>query len=389
MEEKKITIGLFTDSYLPMLDGVVMVVHNYAIRLAEYANVVVFAPKLKKEFDDSKLPFKVVRCKTWPLPLVDYRWPKPSLDKNFRKEMENIHLDIVHIHSAFGIGKEGVKYALEHQVPIISTLHSQHKRDFLERTHSRLFTHLVMKNLIKTLEKTDEKYAVNDKVADLYKEYGLKEKPGVLNNATDMKLVTDLSAIEKLKELHGIKDEKVLLFVGRIDKIKNIPFILEVLKDLRQRQFPFKMLFVGGGKYFEKFKETVENYKLEEQVVLVGKVYDRDLLAQYYRLAHLFVFPSTYDASSLVQIEAASQKTPTIFAKDSITSSTVTPDVNGYSEELVADKFAKKIVDIFSDEEKYLEVCEKAYEEVYIHWDDQVRKVYNHYLDLHHKNIKK
>ena len=58
-----------------------------------------------------------------------------------------------------------------------------------------------MKNLIKTLEKTDEKYAVNDKVADLYKEYGLKEKPGVLNNATDMKLVTDLSAIEKLKEL--------------------------------------------------------------------------------------------------------------------------------------------------------------------------------------------
>ncbi|NLK13014.1 MAG: glycosyltransferase family 4 protein [Candidatus Phytoplasma sp.] len=389
MEEKKITIGLFTDSYLPMLDGVVMVVHNYAIRLAQYANVIVFAPKLKKEFDDSKLPFKVVRCKTWPLPLVDYRWPKPSLDKKFREELENIHLDVVHIHSAFGIGKEGVKYAQKHQVPIISTLHSQHKRDFLERTHSRLFTHLVMKNLIKTLEQTDEKYAVNDKVADLYKEYGLKEKPGVLNNATDMRLVTDLTAVEKLKELHGIKDEKILLFVGRIDKIKNIPFILEVLKDLRQRQFPFKMLFIGGGKYFEKFKQTVSEYKLDEQVILVGKVYDRDLLAQYYRLANLFVFPSTYDASSLVQIEAASQKTPTIFAKDSITSSTVIPDVNGYSEELVVDKFAKKIVDIFSDEHKYLEVCEKAYEEVYIHWDDQVRKVYNHYLDLHHKNIKK
>lgn len=389
MKEKKITIGLFTDSYLPMLDGVVMVVHNYAIRLVDYANVIVFAPKLKKEYDDSKLPFKVIRCKTWPLPLVDYRWPKPNQDKEFLKQLEESNLDIVHIHSAFGIGKEGVKYAKKHNVPVISTLHSQHKRDVFERTHSRLLTYTVMNSLIKTIEKTDEKYAVNDKVADLYKTYGLKEKPGVLNNATDMKLVTNLDEVLELKELHGINEEKILLFVGRIDKIKNIPFILEVLKELRQRQFPFKMLFIGGGKYFEKFKETVSKYKLDDQVILVGKVYDRELLAKYYRLAHLFVFPSTYDASSLVQIEAASQKTPTIFAKDSITSSTVTPDVNGYSEELVVDKFAKKIIDIFSDEEAYQTVSENAYNQVYIHWDDQVKKVFNHYLKLHEENLKK
>lgn len=46
--DKKITIGLFVDSFFPMTDGVIMVVDNYARRLVKYANVIVFAPKYRK-----------------------------------------------------------------------------------------------------------------------------------------------------------------------------------------------------------------------------------------------------------------------------------------------------------------------------------------------------
>lgn len=60
--DKKITIGLFVDSFFPMTDGVIMVVDNYARRLVKYANVIVFAPKYRKKYDDSKLPYQVIRC---------------------------------------------------------------------------------------------------------------------------------------------------------------------------------------------------------------------------------------------------------------------------------------------------------------------------------------
>ena len=48
---KKITIGLFGDSFFPMADGVIMVMDNYARRLCKYANVIVFVPEYltKKE----------------------------------------------------------------------------------------------------------------------------------------------------------------------------------------------------------------------------------------------------------------------------------------------------------------------------------------------------
>lgn len=86
---KKITIGLFTDSFYPFTDGVVMVVDNYAKRLAKYANVIVFAPKYTlNEFDDDTLPYKVVRCYSLKVPFIDYSIPITKLDKKFQKELD-------------------------------------------------------------------------------------------------------------------------------------------------------------------------------------------------------------------------------------------------------------------------------------------------------------
>ena len=101
--EKKLNIGLFIDTFYPMVDGVIQVVNNYALRMKDIANVTVFAPKARKEFDDSKLGYKVVRCKIMKLKGLDYDLPRPQKDKEFQKAIEDAKLDIIHIHSPFEI----------------------------------------------------------------------------------------------------------------------------------------------------------------------------------------------------------------------------------------------------------------------------------------------
>ena len=125
--DKKITIGLFVDSFFPMTDGVIMVVDNYARRLVKYANVIVFAPKYRKKYDDSKLPYQVIRCNSFEPAFFDYLLPVPKLDMKFYKKLNSCNLDIVHIHSPFTLGKVGVKYAKERNIPCIGTMHSQFK----------------------------------------------------------------------------------------------------------------------------------------------------------------------------------------------------------------------------------------------------------------------
>ena len=383
---KKITIGLFNDSFYPKSDGVLMVVDNYAKRLSKYANVIVFVPKYKKKYDDSVFPYKVVRCKSLNINFIDYSLPLPDLDKQFKKILNDYQLDIVHIHSPFTMGALGIRYAKKHNVPCIGTMHSQFKLDFYKYVHSNMIATGLNNKLIKIFKKCDECWAVNKEVARIYHEdYKYPVLPRVMNNATEMLPVDRKEAAKIINEKYGLTDDiKVFLFVGRINTLKNILFIVESLAKLKEKdeKLKFKMLFVGSGPDEEKLINHIKKYNLEDNVIICGKVTDRHLLECYYNRASLFLFPSVYDASSLVQIEAASQGTPTIFLKGTATAATVTDNVNGFLSDYSVDAYSDKIIEVINNKELYKKVSENAVRDLYVTWDDKVKEVYDLYIKI-------
>ena len=128
-------VGLFIDTFYPMVDGVIKVVDNYARRLAKKCEVAVFCPDTKGDdkTEDKQYPYEIVRCSSLPIPGVDYSLPIPLADPSFNLPLIKSGLDIVHIHSPFAVGMAGTLYAKMHQVPAVATLHSQYRQDF-ERT---------------------------------------------------------------------------------------------------------------------------------------------------------------------------------------------------------------------------------------------------------------
>lgn len=383
--DKKITIGLFIDTYFPMIDGVIMVVDNYAKRLVKYANVIVFAPETPGvKYDDSKFEYKVVRCKSLKLPIVDYSLPLPKLDKKFKEELKKTKLDIVHIHSTFSLGKVGINYAKKNNIPVIGTMHSQYKQDFLRAVKIKWLANILTSIAIKQYNKCDECWAVNREVGNIYyKDYHYKTVPRTMNNATDMKRVDNIEEAKKIiNEKHDIKpDEKVFLFTGRINKLKNVFLIANSLKIVKEKSdFKFKMLFVGNGQDEDKLKELIKENNMENEIIMCGRVTDRNLLAAYFARADLFLFPSLYDASSLVQIEAASQGTPTLFLEGAATADTIEENINGFISKNSEEAYANKIIEIMDNEELYKNVCSNVYKDVYVNWDDKVKEVYDLYL---------
>lgn len=386
-ETNKITIGLFIDTFFPMIDGVTMVVDNYAKRLTKYANVIVFAPEYPKaQYDDSKFFYKVVRCKSVKMPIIDYSLPMPKIDKKFMHELNNTKLDIVHIHSPFTIGKIGVEYAKKNNVPAIATMHSQYKKDFLRAVKFEPLANLLTKVIIRQYNKCDECWAVNSEIAKIYyEEYKYKKLPKVMGNATDMKLVENMEQAKKLiNEKYNISpDEKVFLFVGRINNLKNVFLIANSLKILKEKYNPkFKMLFVGSGQDEDELKSIIDKNNMNQDIIMCGKISDRELLANIYARADLFLFPSLYDASSIVQIEAASQKTPTLFVEGAATTATITENVNGFISQNNEEDFAEKINEIINNKALYDSVCENVYKDIYINWDSQVSKVFDSYMEI-------
>ena len=380
---KKINIGLFIDTFYPMIDGVILVVDNYAKRLSKYANVFVFAPRIPhKRYDDSVFNYKVIRCRSMDVSFVDYSLPLPDFDIKFKKELEKCDLDIVHIHSPATLGRIGVNYAIRHNIPVVATMHSQYKQDFMRATKSKYISNKLTNSIIKLFEKCDECWTMNNEIARIFQEdYGYKKQLKIINNATDMEFSKEKEKTDKeLNKLYGIKkDEFVLLFVGRINKLKNIDLIINSLRKVKSK---YKMLFVGSGQDEDYLKNKINKYNLSDRVIMCGRVKDREELAAYYARADLFLFPSFYDSNSLVQLEAASQKTPTLFVKGSATAAKVINDVNGFIANNNPDSYANKIDEILSNGGFLKEVGENAYNDLYVRWDDEVQKIYESYLRI-------
>ena len=380
-------VGLFIDTWYPMVDGVIKVVDNYARRLVQYCEVVVFCPETRgfSREEDEKLPYRVVRCHSVPIIGYDYDLPTPALDPLFEAQILRSGIDLVHIHSPFAVGLAGVLYAKVHRLPVVATLHSQYKQDFEGALKTGLALRVVMDGLMRVFNACDECWAVNAGIKELYEtEYGLKVPCKVRLNATDHHPVDDpAEAARIVDETYGVPaDATVFLFVGRINFIKTIDFTVRALAKAKEMGLAhFRMLFAGKGQDEEKLAELVKGQGLTEEVVLCGLT-DKPMLERLYSRAKLFLFPSLYDANSLVQIEAACQGTPTLFLEGARTAATVTPGVNGYVSAPGEENYARAILDILSDPEGYARVSAAARRDLYLNWDDVVREVYADYSKM-------
>ena len=384
MVEKKLNIGLFLDTWFPMVDGVINVVDNYAKRLCKFANVTVFAPNSGKVENINSLPYKLVRCKSMNVIGLDYVLPLPFLDKNFKRELNKANLDIIHIHSPFTIGKMATTFGNKNNIPVVATFHSQFKKDFYKATKSKTITNILLKKIMKVFNQADECWAVNKEIADVFKSYGYVKEAKIYNNGTDLFPIENREEVFKeINQQFNLKeDEKVFLFVGRLTVLKNILFIVDALKKVKDLGYNFKMLFVGSGQDENLLKNKIKELNLNDEVILCGRITNRETIKGLYARAYAFLFPSLYDASSLVQIEAASQGTPTMFVKGAVTAGTVTNEVDGFIVENNVDAFANKIVQLLNDENYRNKIGENAKQNLYKNWDDIAKKVYEDYINL-------
>ena len=386
---KKIKIGIFLDSYFPNVDGVVMVVDNLAKNLSKIADVTVVVPKTNTIDEDKNRPYKVIRIDSINVPTTEYKLAVTKIKRlSINRKLKKEHFDIIHIHSPFSIGRLGIALARKEHIPVVATMHTRFDFEFKKYLKFNLLSKIAIKNIIRPYNKCDECIAVNHALVNVYKKFGYKYEPVVIYNGTDMKTVESPNkAIKVINKKYNIsKDELVFLFVGRIISIKNIFFILEVLKKLKEKNYKFKMFYVGIGPDIDELKKKIKEYEMDDYVIVTGKITDRELLKSIYFRADLFLFASLFDASSLVQIEAASQYTPTMFIEGSVTSDTVTNNVNGFTAPNDIDLFTERLIEIINDKDKLKEIGINAHRDLALSWKEISKRTYEEYIKLINKN---
>lgn len=387
-KNKRLKIGLFIDNFYPAIDGVVIAVDNIARELSENNDVVVVAPYMGDNSKDLDHHYIIKRVGSIPMPVGEYRIVTHKFGfSNSFKELVKENFDIIHIHSPFNIGKLGLKVAKELNIPCICTVHTRFDYEIKRFTKNEYIVKLIMKGLMNVFNACDKCIVVNEFLEEELHEFGYKKKSITIYNGTDLVPIKDKEkAIAFVNKLHNFKkDEIVLLFVGRLIDIKNIFFIADVLKKLKEDNFKFKMVFVGTGPDENKLKRIISNYKLNDVVYFTGKVTDRNYLSALYLRSNLLLFPSLMDTSSLVRIEAAVNKTPGLFITDSLVGKMIKDDYNGFNSKMDVNTYEKRIIEVISDKKLLTKVGKNAKKTLGISWKEVSNQIYKLYL----KTLKK
>ena len=386
-------IGLFSDSYLPSLDGISYSIESFRIELEKRGHeVVVFAPAPGIRYKE-KIPniirFPAVKGLFYDDYLTSMFFPPEAMQRIKKKE-----LDVIHFHTPSQVGLLGAYYAIRNDVPLLSTYHTDlyqyvsHYPQVLpgaialsllaplitrggladfrtavsglkpSRSIDKWNKKILVRGVTMLHDKCDYVIAPSRKIEKQLLSWHTTAPIRVLPTGVD-KITTNQRAVTLFRHRHGIEDhEKVLLFVGRLGSEKNIELILSSMPHVLKQVPHAKLVLVGRHEHQTKLEKMAQDLDISHKVVFTGFI-EHDKLGSVYEASDVFVFPSKTDTQGLVLHEAANSGLPIVMLDKDITE-VVKDGVNGYIVRSSAKEMAKKIITILNDDELHKSMSEAS-----------------------------
>ncbi len=149
---------------------------------------------------------------------------------------------------------------------------------------------------------------------ELIRHYGASsEKISVVPCGVNLEQFKALDKTQARQYL-GFGNDKIILFVGRIDPLKGMDKLIKALPYLRNIQ-GLRLLVIGGGEHsqheIEQLQKLAYSLKIQNSVAFLGLV-KHEQLPYFYSAADACVVPSYYESFGLVALESLACGTPVV-----------------------------------------------------------------------------
>lgn len=315
-------IGLFTETYYPEINGVAASVYVLKEELEKQGhNVYVFtttspnAPKNERN---------VYRVHSLPCILISDRRVGLLYQRKIASAIKKLKLDIIHTNTEFSLGVFGRIMARELKIPIVHTYHTIYED----------YTHYVTKGIVfdqkakkavrlfskVCCNKVDEVIVPTDKVKELLRNYHVTRSIKVIPTGINLGKFDannyDAEELANLRSSCGIdKDDKVILYLGRVSHEKNIQELLRYMPGYLKAHQDVKFVLIGDGPDSSRLRGIAECQPCSEQILFLGeRPYDE--VGKYYQMGDVFVSASNSETQGITFIEAMASGLPVVAKED-------------------------------------------------------------------------
>ncbi|GAB3077009.1 glycosyltransferase family 4 protein [Corynebacterium aquatimens] len=299
-------ISLFTEIFLPKIDGVVTRVTRTVEQLAELGHdVQIFATDsaAPKEFAG----FPVETVPSIPLykiyPEIKVGVPMPSVSRRLKE----FQPDIVHAVNPVWYAGYGALLTRRHGIPLIASFHTDVPSYVVDLGIG--FVRRPSIALIRGLHNLAEMNLVTSgPMMDTAAEYGFKNVE-LWPKAVDTRGYHPSKRTAAMRHMlsDGHPEAPLVLFVGRISAEKNIARLKTIMPKLRERLPGARLAFVGEGPQYEKMRQEFDPAYTHFTGYMTGEP-----LAEAFAAADVFAFPSLTETLGLVALESFASGVPVV-----------------------------------------------------------------------------
>ncbi|TCL72319.1 1,2-diacylglycerol 3-glucosyltransferase [Hydrogenispora ethanolica] len=345
-------IGIFTNCYKPLVNGVVGAVTLLRKGFLEAGHqVYIFTPAYDhfRDEEDGIFRYPAVDLTTKVKYPVAIPW-SPRISR----QLAGLRLDIVHSHHPFVLGPLARRVARRKGIPAVYTFHTQYDQ----------YTHYVplpaelvkwsAKRQVRRFAKTvDGITTPAESARQILIGYGVDRPIAVIPNPTDLSKFQSGDG-RKIREQYGLGGEKLLVNIGRVAPEKNLSLLLAAFQRMiaQAPQGTLKLMIVGDGPALQPLIREAEERGLGDRVIFTGMVHP-DAIPDYLAAADLFVMTSTSEVKPMAQLEALAAGVPIVAVAAAGANDTIEHDRNGLLTPEDAEAFAAAVVGLAYDEWKY------------------------------------
>ena len=311
-------IALFTETFLPKVDGIVTRLRHTVDHLQRNGDkVLVVAP------DGGLAEYKgakIYGVSGFPLPLypeLKLALPRPSIGV----ALEEFRPDLIHVVNPAVLGLAGLYYAKVMQIPLVASYHT-HLPQYLQHYGLGMLEGVMWELIKASHNQAQLNLCTSTVMVQELREHGI-ERLDLWQRGVDTETFhPGLASPEMRSHLsQGHPESPLLLYVGRLGAEKEIDRIKPVLEAIPNA----RLALVGDGPH----RSALEKYFTGTPTHFVGYLTGTEL-GSAFASADAFIFPSRTETLGLVLLEAMAAGCPVVAARSGGIPDIVTDGVNGY-----------------------------------------------------------
>ncbi|QIQ86790.1 glycosyltransferase family 1 protein [Erythrobacter sp.] len=258
METRDLRIALFSGNYNYTRDGANQALNRLVgSLLGKGAAVRVYSPVVAEP--DFEPTGDLVGVPNIPMPVKgrgEYRLPT-GLGGKVKRDLERFKPNIVHLSSPDPAGHAALRWAQEHDVPVLASVHTRFET--YPRYYNMAFLEpLVVRLLRRFYNRCDALVAPSQSMIDELLAMKMHDDIGLWSRGVDRTVFASSRRNLEWRRSLGLADEEVaIVFLGRLVMEKGLDIFAETIVQLRKRQVPHRVLVIGDGPARGWFEEAL------------------------------------------------------------------------------------------------------------------------------------